>query len=74
MTSIGRGRHTTRHVALLEVGGGLLADTPGFNQPSLAELSPSELPECFPEVHDQLDRYSLLAPIALWFRHQVGAA
>lgn len=56
VTHIGRGRHTTRHVALLEVGGGLLADSPGFNQPSLADLTPSELPDCFPEIRERLDR------------------
>lgn len=27
---LGRGRHTTRHVELFPVGGGLVADTPGF--------------------------------------------
>lgn len=27
---LGRGRHTTRHVELFRVGGGLVADTPGF--------------------------------------------
>ena len=29
--SLGRGKHTTRHVELMEVAGGLLADTPGFS-------------------------------------------
>lgn len=28
---LGRGRHTTRHVELFRVGGGLVADTPGFS-------------------------------------------
>ena len=28
--ALGRGKHTTRHVELLEMGEGLLADTPGF--------------------------------------------
>lgn len=28
--ALGRGKHTTRHVELLELGGGLIADTPGF--------------------------------------------
>ena len=47
---IGRGRHTTRNVSLVEMeGGGLLADTPGFNQPSLS-LPPSKLSEYFPEI------------------------
>jgi len=51
---LGRGRHTTRHVELFELSGnGLLADTPGFNQPDL-DLLPSELGQCFPEIHRQL--------------------
>lgn len=28
---LGRGRHTTRHVELIQVGDGLVADTPGFS-------------------------------------------
>lgn len=51
---LGRGRHTTRHVELFELpGGGLLADTPGFNQPTL-ECQPSELAQYFPEARQRL--------------------
>jgi ribosome biogenesis GTPase / thiamine phosphate phosphatase len=47
---LGRGRHTTRHVELFELAsGGLLADTPGFNQPDL-DCTPEELPQYFPEI------------------------
>lgn len=47
----GRGKHTTRNVSLLPLaGGGYLADTPGFNQPSLLKVSKQSLAEAFPEV------------------------
>lgn len=47
----GRGKHTTRHVSLLPIsGGGYLADTPGFNQPSLMKVTKQSLPQHFPEV------------------------
>ena len=47
----GKGKHTTRHVSLLPIpGGGFLADTPGFNQPSLMKVTKKSLAETFPEV------------------------
>ncbi|XP_076882101.1 small ribosomal subunit biogenesis GTPase RsgA 1, mitochondrial-like [Bidens hawaiensis] len=47
----GRGKHTTRHVSLLPLsGGGYVADTPGFNQPSLTKVTKQSLALCFPEV------------------------
>ncbi len=46
-THLGRGKHTTRHVELLEVGEGLVADTPGFSQLDLTEIS--KIASCFPE-------------------------
>jgi ribosome biogenesis GTPase len=49
-----RGRHTTRHVELFELPlGGLLADTPGFNQPDL-DCLPQELASYFPEIRQRL--------------------
>jgi ribosome biogenesis GTPase / thiamine phosphate phosphatase len=49
-----RGRHTTRHVELFELPtGGLLADTPGFNQPDL-DCTPEELASYFPEAKQRL--------------------
>ncbi|MDJ0730537.1 MAG: small ribosomal subunit biogenesis GTPase RsgA [Crocosphaera sp.] len=51
-----KGRHTTRHVELFELPeGGLLADTPGFNQPHL-DCSPSQLIHYFPEARQQLEQ------------------
>lgn len=51
---LNRGRHTTRHVELFELpGGGLLADTPGFNQPTI-ECTPEELTLYFPEARQRL--------------------
>jgi len=51
---LGRGRHTTRHVELFELpAGGLLADTPGFNQPTL-DCPPQLLAQYFPEARLRL--------------------
>lgn len=49
-----RGRHTTRHVELFTLpSGGMIADTPGFNQPTLSCL-PEALGGYFPEIRDRL--------------------
>lgn len=48
--SLGRGKHTTRHVELLEIDGGLVADTPGFSAIELNELEAEELSDCFVEM------------------------
>jgi ribosome biogenesis GTPase len=51
---LNRGRHTTRHVELFELPtGGLIADTPGFNQPDL-DCDPQELAYYFPEARARL--------------------
>lgn len=48
--SLGRGKHTTRHVELIEVAGGLLADTPGFSSFDFDTLEREELTQCFPDI------------------------
>src|SRR5690606_38166212 len=53
---LGRGKHTTRHVALSPLpGGGWIADTPGFSQLDFAGWEPADLSATFPE-------FSQLAP------------
>ena len=53
-----RGRHTTRHVELFSLpNGGLLADTPGFNQPDL-NCDPLTLATYFPEARERLKQGS----------------
>ena len=47
--SLGRGKHTTRHVELIEIAGGLVADTPGFSSIDFITIEAKELPKQFPE-------------------------
>ncbi|MEN1966923.1 ribosome small subunit-dependent GTPase A [Lentibacillus sp. N15] len=51
--SLGRGRHTTRHVELLEVYDGLVADTPGFSSLDFNDIDLEELANCFPEFRER---------------------
>ncbi|MFC4798169.1 ribosome small subunit-dependent GTPase A [Neobacillus sp. GCM10023253] len=49
-THLGRGKHTTRHVELIKVGNGLLADTPGFSSLDFTDIEAEDLTSCFPEI------------------------
>lgn len=51
--SLGRGKHTTRHVELLSVAGGLVADTPGFSVVAFDTIGIEELSDCFPEMQEK---------------------
>lgn len=54
---LGRGRHTTRTVELFKVGGGYIADTPGFSTVDLERynmIDKDNLRFCFPEFKDYL--------------------
>jgi ribosome biogenesis GTPase / thiamine phosphate phosphatase len=48
---LGRGKHTTRHVELIKVGDGLVADTPGFSSLEFTGIEVEDLAYCFPEIH-----------------------
>lgn len=48
--SLGRGRHTTRHVELIPLYDGLVGDTPGFSAIDFLEMSAEELTGQFPEI------------------------
>lgn len=50
--SLGRGKHTTRHVELIKMNEGLVADTPGFSSLEFTELNQEELDNCFIEMRD----------------------
>lgn len=50
--SLGRGKHTTRHVELLPLYGGLLADTPGFSSLNFDDIEAEELPFFYPDFRE----------------------
>lgn len=50
--SLGRGKHTTRHVELLEVAGGLVADTPGFSSLEFDHIDKEDLSRYFVEIDE----------------------
>ncbi len=54
---LGRGRHTTRTVELFKIGGGYVADTPGFSTVDLERyniIDKENIMFCFPEFKDYL--------------------
>lgn len=54
--SLGRGKHTTRHVELFEVCEGLVVDTPGFSSLDLSSLSNIDIRDNMREMFDNLDK------------------
>ena len=55
---LGRGRHTTRHVELLKINNGYIADTPGFSSLDFGTndlIKKDELAFCFPDFSDYID-------------------
>lgn len=54
--ALGRGRHTTRHVELLEVAQGLVADTPGFSQLDFVGMDKNDIKDNFVEFYANQDK------------------
>lgn len=52
-THLGRGKHTTRHVELIAVGSGFVADTPGFSSLDFTGIEVEDLSYCFPEMRER---------------------
>ena len=53
--ALGRGKHTTRHVELIEMFGGLVADTPGFSNISFIGMNNSDIRDSFIEFNKYRD-------------------
>ena len=53
--SLGRGKHTTRHTELFQIGTGLVADTPGFSSIDLSSLSNIDIRDNMNEMFDNLE-------------------
>lgn len=49
--ALNRGKHTTRHVELLPIYGGYVADTPGFSAVSFIEMTNSDIRDNFIEFN-----------------------
>ncbi len=47
--TLDRGKNTTTHVELLDLYGGLVADTPGFSSIDLRQMTNSDIRDCFIE-------------------------
>ncbi len=54
--ALGRGRHTTRHVELLDIDGGLVADTPGFSSLDFIGMTKNDIKDNFIEFYEHQDK------------------
>lgn len=50
--ALGRGRHTTRHVELINLLDGMIADTPGFSKLSFIDMTNSDIRDNFIEFNE----------------------
>ena len=50
--ALGRGKHTTRHVELIPLYGGLVADTPGFSSLNFYDMKESDIRDNFIEFEN----------------------
>ncbi len=55
--ALGRGKHTTRHVELFEIAGGLVSDTPGFSSLELIDMDNLAIRDSFVEFQAYRCKY-----------------
>ncbi len=55
--ALGRGKHTTRHVELIPISGGYVADTPGFSSLDFKGIEKEEIRDTFPEFGKKECKY-----------------
>lgn len=53
--ALNRGKHTTRHVELIEIAGGYIADTPGFSTIDFEVIDKYNLMYCFIDFNKYID-------------------
>lgn len=53
--ALGRGRHTTRYTQLIEILGGLIADTPGFSAVDFTDMKKEDIRDNFIEFNEYKD-------------------
>lgn len=54
--ALGRGKHTTRHVELINLFSGLVADTPGFSSLSFIDMTNDDIKDNFIEFNNYRDK------------------
>lgn len=54
--ALGRGKHTTRHVELLQIEDGLVADTPGFSSLDFINMDKKDIKDNFIEFYKNEDK------------------
>lgn len=53
--ALGRGRHTTRHSELIDIFGGLVADTPGFSKLDFEGFDATDIKACYVDFNRYAD-------------------
>ncbi len=54
--ALGRGKHTTRHIELYDIQGGLIADTPGFSSLEFINMTKEDIRDNFIEFNEYKDK------------------
>ena len=50
--ALGRGKHTTRYTSLINIEGGMIADTPGFSSLYFKDMTKNDIRDSFPDFNE----------------------